>query len=182
MSKDFHGAKTRVFSGWSIGLELSASRPSAHYRHLYIEASSQESRPTFLTSVLILSRAFVFIRFSGFRLYIELCNMPVDSFCNQCTLSNFSIVLLYCIDIVLRLTPLVICPICAVTDGTEPDPESCPRRLMSLALPGWQEKLVPETRLTGCNISFTWAIYRIVSYWHCESRQLPLCPHLHSEQ
>jgi len=40
------------------------------------------SRPTFLTSVLILSRAFVFIRFSGFRLYIELCNMTVDSFCN----------------------------------------------------------------------------------------------------
>jgi len=40
------------------------------------------------TSILILSRASVFIRFSRFRLYIELCNTPV-------TLSNFSIVL-YC--------------------------------------------------------------------------------------
>jgi len=39
------------------------------------------SRPTFITSILVLSRAFVFIRFSGFRLYIELCNTPVDSFC-----------------------------------------------------------------------------------------------------
>ena len=38
------------------------------------------SRPTFLTSILILSRAFMFIRFSGFGLYIELCNTPVDSF------------------------------------------------------------------------------------------------------
>jgi len=44
--------------------------------------SSVISRPTFLTSILILSRAFVFIRFSGFRLYIELCYTPVDSFCN----------------------------------------------------------------------------------------------------
>ena len=55
--------------------------------------SSVISRPTFLTSILILSRVFVFIRFSGFRLYIELCNTPVDSFCNSRTLSNFSIVL-----------------------------------------------------------------------------------------
>ena len=57
--------------------------------------SSVISRPTFLASILILSHAFVFICFSGFRLYIELCNTPVDSFCNQRTLSNFTIVL-YC--------------------------------------------------------------------------------------
>jgi len=44
--------------------------------------SSVISRPTFLASILILSHAFVFICFSGFRLYIELCNTPVDSFCN----------------------------------------------------------------------------------------------------
>jgi len=44
--------------------------------------SSVISRPTFLTSILILSPAFVFIRYSGFRLHIELCNTPVDSFCN----------------------------------------------------------------------------------------------------
>jgi len=44
--------------------------------------SSVISRLTLLTSILILSRVFVFIRFSGFRLYIELCNTPVDSICN----------------------------------------------------------------------------------------------------
>jgi len=34
-STDLHQVwRTRVFSGWSIGLELSASRHSAHYRHL----------------------------------------------------------------------------------------------------------------------------------------------------
>ena len=47
--------------------------------------SSIISGLTFLTSVLILSRLFMHLCscFSGFRLYIELCNMPVDSFfCN----------------------------------------------------------------------------------------------------
>ena len=75
-------------------------KPSAPPR----QGEQQPAMSTFLTSILILSRAFVFIRFSGFRLYIELCNTPVDSFCNWRTLSNFSIVL-YCIIVAPWLWP-----------------------------------------------------------------------------
>jgi len=57
----------------------------ADVRHITdISTFKRHLKTYLLTSILIglLSRAFVFIRFSGFRLYIELCNTPVDSFCN----------------------------------------------------------------------------------------------------
>ena len=55
----------------------------ADIRHITdISKFKRHLKTYLLTSILILSRVFVFIRFSGFRLYIELCNTPVDSFCN----------------------------------------------------------------------------------------------------
>jgi len=73
-STDLHQVwRTRVFSGWFHRFGTLCQQTFD---------TLQTSLNSSVISILILSRAFVFIRFSGFRLYIELCNTPVDSFCN----------------------------------------------------------------------------------------------------